>query len=109
MGTTEYKMNCFVLENKGLTACYLSSTTTVWLTCPIRPEEPIDHIEPSATSRVAPKSDNTVWVWLSPQSSECFPGTLVETRDPDRTTDEVRNEYRRRKNKRTICDRETPD
>lgn len=61
------------------------------LTCPVRLEEPIDHIEPSATSQAAPKSGSIVWVWLSPQSSECFPGTLVETRDPGQTRQEVIN------------------
>lgn len=70
----------------------ITTTTSVQLTCPIRPEEPIDRSEPSATSLAEPKSDSTVWVWLSPQSSECFPGTLVETHDPDQTGQEVRNE-----------------
>lgn len=70
----------------------LGFESSLLLTCPIGPEEPIDHIEPSATSQEAPKSDSIVWVQLFPQSSECFPGILVETRDPDQTTDEVKEE-----------------
>lgn len=59
------------------------------VTCPTRPEEPAGHNGPSATSRAAPRSGSTVWVWLSPQSSACFPGTLVETRDPSQTKNKV--------------------
>lgn len=61
-----------------------------FLTCPVKPEEPTDHIGPAATFRVAPRSGNTVWVWLSPQSSECSPGTLAKIRDPDRTAEKFR-------------------
>lgn len=54
-------------------------------TCLIRPAEPVGHIEPSTISRAAPRSGSTAWAWPFPQSSECFLGTLVETRDPDQT------------------------
>lgn len=55
------------------------------LTCPTRPAEPADRNGPSTTSLAAPKSGSTASVWLSPQSSVCFPGTLGETRDLGQT------------------------
>lgn len=66
-------------------------------TCPTRPAEPVDRIEPSATSQGAPRSDSTVWVCFSLRSSECFPATLVETRDPDQTTNELKKRVRKQK------------
>ena len=54
-------------------------------TCLTRLAGPADHSEPSATSWAAPRSDSIVWVWPSPRSSECSPGTPVETRGPGQT------------------------
>lgn len=58
---------------------------TVRLTCPVKPVEPVGRIEPSATFQAAPRTDSTVWVWLSPRSSECFHGTLEGIHGPDQT------------------------